>query len=189
MVGRTSHIDMEQRETLRTMLLKLRDETYQRVKQFRRDQEEDSEPAPGDEMDEARSSADVETHAGLIGRAEEKLKYLDDALALLDQGKYGICSGCGEPIPLERLIAVPFALQCVDCQAKQNAGDRRASEGGTIAPYDKLWTPPEEMSEPPDRDALRASPDEDLSVRSVPPESARKRGRPAGRKAPGKKGR
>ena len=118
MAGRTSHLDTEQRDTLHTMLLKLRDETYERVRQFRRDQEEDAEPAPADEMDEARSSADVETHAGLIGRAEERLKYLDDALARLDEGKYGVCIGCGEAIPVERLMAVPFALQCVDCQGK-----------------------------------------------------------------------
>jgi DnaK suppressor protein len=189
MAGRTSHIETEQRDTLRTMLLKLRGETYERVRQFRRDQEEDAEPAPADEMDEARSSADVETHAGLIGRAEERLKYLDDALARLDEGKYGVCIRCGEAIPFERLMAVPFALQCVDCQGKRNDGERRAGEGGTIAPYDQLWTPPEEMIEPPDRDALRTSPDEDLSVGSVQPAGARKRGRPTARKTPGKKAR
>ena len=182
MVARTTSIDREQRETFRAMLLKLRDETQDRIKEFRRDQRDDASSSPGDEMDEARSSADVETHAGLIGRAEEKLKYLDEALTLLDEGKYGICLKCGEPIPSERLIALPFAQYCIDCQGKQAAAERRAGEGETIPPYDQVWTPPEEMSEPPDRDALHASPDEDRSVRVTPPSGPRKKGRATARK-------
>ena len=186
MATRITHIDREQRETFRAMLLKLRAETDDRIAEFRQDQQDEATVSPGDEMDEARSSADVETHAGLIGRAEEKLRYLDDALSLLDEGKYGVCLKCGDPIPVERLIALPFALHCVDCQSKQAASERRAGEGGTIPPYDHVWTPPEEMKEPPDRNALRSSPDEDLSVRPLPSSSTRKRGRPARSKMPGK---
>jgi hypothetical protein len=40
-----------------------------------RDQQQESESEPADGMDAARRTADVETHAGLIVRAEEKLKY------------------------------------------------------------------------------------------------------------------
>jgi RNA polymerase-binding transcription factor DksA len=153
MAAHKSHIDAEQRERLRNMLIRLRAQTHEQIQQFRRDQEGESETAPGDEMDAARSTADVETHAGLIGRAEEKLKFLDDALTLLDEGKFGICGKCGEPSPTERLIAIPFALYCVNCQSKQAAIERRASEGGTIPPYDHLWSPPEEMADPGERNA------------------------------------
>ena len=165
MAAYTSHIDAEQRETLRDMLIRLRAQTYEQIQRFRRDQEGESETAPGDEMDAARSTADVETHAGLIGRAEEKLKFLDDALTLLDEDKFGICGKCGEAIPMERLIAIPFALYCVNCQGKQAAIERRASEGGTVPPYDQLWSPPEEMAEPGERNAPLSIPEEDLSVR------------------------
>ena len=189
MAGRPTHIDRKQQEIFRTMLLKLRDETEDRIKEFRRDQQDDASTAPGDEMDEARSSADVETHAGLIGRAEEKLRSLDDALALFDEGKYGICLKCGDSIPLERLRVLPFAPHCVDCQGKQAAAEKRAGEGGTIPPYDQVWAPPEEMSEPADRNALRTSPDEDRSVRSLPSSRPRKN-RPAVRSnPPGKRAR
>jgi len=189
MAGKPIHIDRKQYETFRTMLLKLRDETRDHIKEFRRDQQDEASTVPGDEMDEARSSADVETHAGLIGRAEEKLRALDDALALLDEGKYGICLKCGDPIPVQRLKVLPFALHCVDCQGKQPAAEKTAGEGGTIQPYDQLWTPPEEMSEPADRNALRTSPDEDRSVRSLPSSSPKKK-RPAVRsKASGKRAR
>jgi hypothetical protein len=77
------------RELLREMLLRLQDETCQRVRDLRKYQEQESESGPADEMDSARTTAEVETHAGLIARAEEKLKFLDDALTRLDAGKYG----------------------------------------------------------------------------------------------------
>jgi DnaK suppressor protein len=160
----TTHIDTERRQMLRDMLVRLRGETYERIREIRRDQEQEAERDPGDEMDAARASSDVETHAGLIGRAEDKLKQLDEALARLEEGRYGACMNCGEPIPMERLIAVPFALYCVDCQQKRSGLERRSSQGGTMPPYDRQWTPPEEMSEASDMDLDTPDPEEDLSV-------------------------
>jgi RNA polymerase-binding transcription factor DksA len=81
----------DSRELLREMLIRLQDETYQRVKDLRRDQQQESESGPADELDSARTTAEIETHAGLIARAEEKLKFLDEALTRLDAGKYGRC--------------------------------------------------------------------------------------------------
>ncbi|MFN2238885.1 MAG: TraR/DksA family transcriptional regulator [Thermoanaerobaculia bacterium] len=47
---------------------------------------------------------------------EIRLKQIEQALAAIDQGKYGICRGCKEPIGIKRLEAVPEAPFCVDCQ-------------------------------------------------------------------------
>jgi DnaK suppressor protein len=157
-------VDRERREMLQDMLVRMRDETYRRVREFRADQAQESEEVPGDEMDAAHSSADVETHAGLIAAAEEKLKSLDEALSQLERGRYGICMRCQQPIPVERLIAVPFALYCVKCQAKQTGSKTQSSEGGTIPPYDQQWTPPEEMEEPGERNYRLTGADEELST-------------------------
>jgi hypothetical protein len=54
----------------------------------------------------------------------------------LDAGKYGSCLTCGGAIALERLMAIPFASYCVDCQEKLN----RAEGGWGHAPYDRQWT-------------------------------------------------
>lgn len=43
---------------------------------------------------------------------------IDLALERLDEGTYGRCVACGEPIPHERLQAVPWAALCVPCSAK-----------------------------------------------------------------------
>jgi DnaK suppressor protein len=154
------------RQPLREMLLKLQDDTYQRVKDLRRDQEQESSAEPADEMDSASTTAEVETHAGLIARAEEKLKFIDEALVRLDAGKYGRCLACGELIPLERLRAVPFAAYCVDCQENRNRVKHGWGEGTVIPPYDHQWTVPEEMEESEGREYRSTDPEEQLTIRA-----------------------
>ncbi|HVN27480.1 MAG TPA: TraR/DksA C4-type zinc finger protein [Candidatus Binataceae bacterium] len=130
---------------LRDILARLRDETYQKIAAFRRDQSEEIINSPGDEMDVARSSSDVETHASLIERSEDRLRLIDQAIARVDNGSYGVCAECGEDIPVERLKALPFALLCVDCQEKRGRSRGRWGAGGTIEPYNQTWTPPADM--------------------------------------------
>lgn len=52
---------------------------------------------------------------GLADAAAAKLQQVDDALARLDAGTYGICASCGRPIPAGRLEVRPFAEHCVAC--------------------------------------------------------------------------
>jgi DnaK suppressor protein len=153
--------DAKRREVLHTMLVALRDETYERVRELRHEQGEDTEVAPTDEMDRARASVDVETHASLIARAEERLRYIDEALGRVDTGHYGICAGCGEPIPVQRLLALPLAVYCIDCQQSRSQAGHGWSDGTMIQPYDQQWTLPREMQEQPE---YTATSEEVLSV-------------------------
>ncbi len=41
------------------------------------------------------------------------------ALAKLGEGTYGVCDGCGEPIPSARLRALPDSVQCLACAASE----------------------------------------------------------------------
>lgn len=52
----------------------------------------------------------------LLVRCREALDEITEALQLIDQGGYGLCSVCGTAIPYERLEAVPAARRCVSCQ-------------------------------------------------------------------------
>lgn len=143
--------DTNRRGVLLAMLTALRDETCQRVHELRHAQADDNELAPGDELDRARASIDVETHASLIARAEERLRYIDEAAGRAEKGRYGICAGCSEPIPLVRLRALPFAVYCVACQQKRRSSDVHGwSDGTTIQPYDQQWTLPAEMEDAED---------------------------------------
>ena len=40
------------------------------------------------------------------------------ALQRLDEGEYGVCLDCEEPISAKRLHAVPWAIRCVHCQSE-----------------------------------------------------------------------
>ena len=44
---------------------------------------------------------------------------VDRALAKLDEGSYGICDQCGQPITPERLEAMPSATLCVTCRSRR----------------------------------------------------------------------
>jgi DnaK suppressor protein len=44
------------------------------------------------------------------------LREIEDALRRLEQGTYGTCMECEEPISVKRLNAVPWARYCVTCQ-------------------------------------------------------------------------
>ncbi|MFL5644269.1 MAG: TraR/DksA family transcriptional regulator [Chloroflexota bacterium] len=52
----------------------------------------------------------------LRDRAESQLVLVDEALARFDAGSFGRCVRCGEPIPPDRLEALPWAARCIDCQ-------------------------------------------------------------------------
>jgi len=178
----------ERHEILRKMLVRLRDETYGRVKELRGEQEQESEPPPADDIDLARATSDVETHAALIAREEEKLRFVDEALARLETGTYGMCLECHAPIPIERLNVLPFAAYCVECQEKRNQTKKGWGEGTTLAPYDQQWTVPEEMEEPGDREYRSTGPEEEVAIHyerpfgpeeAVQPAPARRRHRPS----------
>lgn len=44
------------------------------------------------------------------------LREISDALQRIEQGTYGVCLECDEPISVKRLEAVPWARYCVSCQ-------------------------------------------------------------------------
>jgi RNA polymerase-binding transcription factor DksA len=55
---------------------------------------------------------------GLADAAAAELQEVDDAIARLDAGTYGVCASCGKPIPPARLEVRPFATHCVACAEK-----------------------------------------------------------------------
>lgn len=179
--------DDKRRNGLQTLLTRLRDETYEGIARYRQDQSEERESSPGDEMDVARASAAVDAHANLIDRAEGRLRLIDEALARVASGTYGVCAECGDEIGLERLKALPFALRCVDCESKRG----RTAAGSRIAESSRRWTPPPEMTDPDasERPPREASDDDDSAViqsafdtepedLEEPPQKGRRRGRP-----------
>ena len=59
----------------------------------------------------------LDVTARLLEAARHQLQETEAALARVDDGSYGSCDRCREPIPAERLTIVPAARCCVACQA------------------------------------------------------------------------
>ena len=51
-------------------------------------------------------------------RLRRRLQLIEDALEAIDNGDYGLCEECEEPINEKRLQLKPFARFCVRCQSE-----------------------------------------------------------------------
>jgi DnaK suppressor protein len=71
-----------------------------------------------DRTDLARSYDLRQRDSALESWAERNLTRIEQALDRLDQGTYGFCENCGEPISAERLKALPQATMCMKCKSK-----------------------------------------------------------------------
>jgi len=64
----------------------------------------------------------------LLSQEQDALYEIEEALKRVEEGTYGVCEMSNQPIPLERLEAIPFARLTVECQSKfekENRGRRR----------------------------------------------------------------
>jgi len=59
------------------------------------------------------------TEIGVGMSLEAGLERTERALAKLDEGTYGRCDVCGEPIAAKRLAAMPDVVTCVTCASAQ----------------------------------------------------------------------
>jgi DnaK suppressor protein len=72
-----------------------------------------------DEMDLASSEYLQSFTFRLRGREKTFLKKIDHALAKIDDGTFGICEECEEPISVKRLEARPETTLCIRCKEDQ----------------------------------------------------------------------
>jgi RNA polymerase-binding transcription factor DksA len=63
--------------------------------------------------DAASDAFEREKEFSILERIEAELLDVDRALVRLDDGTYGRCDACGEPIDDERLMSLPAARFCV----------------------------------------------------------------------------
>jgi RNA polymerase-binding transcription factor len=87
--------------------------------------QEDERGGVGNHFADDGSSLGEQERISIIGDDfQEQIRQIDAALSRLDDGTYGICRRCGNPIAPERLEALPFVAYCINCQAyleRQNA--------------------------------------------------------------------
>ena len=72
--------------------------------------------------DTASATLDREIDYSLEENSEQVLRAIEGALERIAEGTFGICQTCREPISEERLEAIPYATQCIDCRRKGERG-------------------------------------------------------------------
>jgi DnaK suppressor protein len=71
-----------------------------------------------DEIDWIQASESREIGFATRELVLERVNRLSAALDRMNDGEYGACVACDEPIPLARLDAMPEVQTCVRCQAR-----------------------------------------------------------------------
>jgi DnaK suppressor protein len=77
-----------------------------------------------DEMDLASSEYLQSFEFRLRGREKAHLAKLDLALRKIDDGSFGICTECDEPINKKRLEARPETQLCIRCKEDQEQAEK-----------------------------------------------------------------
>ncbi len=115
----------KQIEHFKKQLLDMKKEAEESLEEYRDDRAK--EDYPNDDTGEISSVADHPANLGtdmherakeqtFYEQAREKLMEVNDALQRIEEGRYGKSEMSGEPIPVERLEAMPTARYRVDEQ-------------------------------------------------------------------------
>jgi len=80
---------------------------------------ESLDPAAGTAVDDnfadsGQVAAEMGENQALAAQLRTELEDVERALARLDDGTYGTCEECGQPIAAARLEAMPTARFCID---------------------------------------------------------------------------
>jgi DnaK suppressor protein len=95
-------------------------EELEQLKSSVRPADERREGSPfGKREEEATESFELERRLTMEKRLIDQLAEVEHALQKFEDGTYGLCDNCGQPINPERLEALPQASLCLDCKTRQ----------------------------------------------------------------------
>jgi RNA polymerase-binding transcription factor DksA len=115
----SSALSSAQRATLRRLLESDRDAVLGRARVFVDENGQiDSTSATHGQGETEHTAVDIERRISVMLelQAREALAEIDAALLRMQDGTYGRCETCKIAIPGERLVAMPTARLCIDCQ-------------------------------------------------------------------------
>ncbi|MEQ6901676.1 TraR/DksA family transcriptional regulator [Nocardioides sp. YIM 152588] len=72
-----------------------------------------------DQADVGATSFERDHELTVVNHEREKIAQIDRALGRLDDGTYGACESCGNPVGKMRLMAFPRATLCMTCKQRE----------------------------------------------------------------------
>jgi len=109
---------MKEYEEVRSHLIEMLEELDDRLARITRDVKHEDVPLEKDFEEFATQSENDEVLDFLGNAARAERDRVQQAIARIDSGEYGICELCGEPNKKERLQAVPYSSMCVKCASQ-----------------------------------------------------------------------
>jgi DnaK suppressor protein len=67
----------------------------------------------------------IESDIQTIETERDVIEQVQAALRRLDDGTFGVCESCGADVGAERLKALPYAAQCIECASLQTTTSKR----------------------------------------------------------------
>jgi len=116
-------MNSEQLQKFRTLLESMRRDIVSDVEQTISEMTDHQFNTP-DITDRATLESDRSFELRLRSREQHLLEKINEAIARIDSGLYGICEDCEEEIGLKRLEARPVATHCIDCKIKQEQQEK-----------------------------------------------------------------
>ena len=113
---------------LRQMLLERRCELQDDVQSRIRDGRTNRPTEVRDDLEVSEADICGEMEFALLQMRAETLTRIDEALILLDAGKYGSCVDCDDEIAERRLRALPFAVRCQACEERREVRHAQARQ-------------------------------------------------------------
>lgn len=62
-------------------------------------------------------------------RESRLIRKINEALGRIDDGTYGTCDTCGEPVGIGRLQARPVTCYCIECKTRMEAEEKTFGTG------------------------------------------------------------
>src|SRR5690625_246576 len=103
-------------DDLNTDLERLQDELDVTAREIQDQLRDGPDSSGSDQADLGSNALERDSELSLVANQRDLLLQTQRALERLDNGTYGLCESCGEPIGKMRLMAFPRATLCMSCK-------------------------------------------------------------------------
>ncbi len=112
-------MNAKERERFKKILLKKKEEIINILSEAYSEGKEIETGIAQDVADKAESSYTKEFLFNLSDTERKRLSMIDEALKRIEDSSYSICQKCQNNISKKRLVVVPWAPHCIECQEKE----------------------------------------------------------------------
>jgi RNA polymerase-binding protein DksA len=102
-------------EEVKLVLCEMLEELDERLAKITDDVRHTEESVEKDFSEQATQNENNEVQDYLGNSARTEIALIKQAISRIDNGEYGVCQVCGEPINIERLKVIPYSNMCVKC--------------------------------------------------------------------------